>query len=157
MTGVSPTQTIPVSKVGSISLSQIRDMLAGLTFAILMVGIQILGFVQGGSSLQALHMGLIGYLGVFPSAFGLLGMVKNEAQAEYKTMPDCFSNAVWTFSDSRHAEHRHTNAPPHNTLVVARPSTIGSNEKRRAVLTLNLTVSTCASYAVFYLGLRVSP
>lgn len=103
-------------------------------------------------------MGLCGYLGVVVFTFGLLLMIKGEVVAEPELLPPVFTDAYWTFSDSRHAEHRPTQGPRSNVLITARPAQHSPKERRRRnYLTSLSTVGVIGSYLVWYLSLRVSP
>lgn len=103
-------------------------------------------------------MGVSGYLGVVAFTFGLLLMIKGEVVAEPEFLPSLFTDAYWTFSDSRHAEHRPTKGPSSNALITARPAQHSpEGRRRRNYLTSLSTVGLLGSYVVWYLSLRVAP
>lgn len=103
-------------------------------------------------------MAIVRYVTVVRFTVRLLAIVKSEIVAYCETLPAVLENAYWTFSDSRHAEHKPFGGPPSNTLVVARPLERNQKEMLRAeILTTVLAFGLSASYVVLYLSLCVSP
>ena len=86
--------------------SQWQDLAVAIVFAILCVGLQVLGLPEGSAARGTFCMAIVGYVTVVGFTIGLLAMVKSEIVAECETLPAVFENAYWTFSDSRHAEHK---------------------------------------------------
>jgi hypothetical protein len=122
-----------------------------------MIGIQILSLKYGTDDGRTFWMGVFGYLGIVIFTFGLLLMVQHEVIIEEKILPDQFKDAVWTFSDSRHAEHRPMRGPRSDGLVTARPRQHSTREKlRQHTLTSCLSLGVVGSYVVYYLSMRVS-
>jgi hypothetical protein len=138
--------------------SQWQDVAVAIVLAILCVGLQVLGLLEGSAARGTFCMVIFGYVTVVGFTLGLLAMVKSEIVAECETLPAVFENAYWTFSDSRHAEHKPFGGPPSNTLVVARP--LERNQKgalRAGILTTVFIFGLSASYVVLYLSLRMLP
>lgn len=162
LTGVSPTQTAPNGEATSKlpQLSQVRNALIGVCSFVLMCGIQIGGYYSQGDgqkSPRTLIMGLVGYCGITAFTFLLLVMIKQEIKIEPQELPPLFEQAVWTFSDSRHAEHRLFSKPPNRHLVQAAPENSTKDRKRwREPATLCICVALSGSYVVYYLGIRVA-
>jgi hypothetical protein len=157
-TSISPAQTATHSKTRSYARSQLRDLLAATFFALLMIGIQVLGFLHGSATRATFWMGIVGYLGVVSFTSALLVVIKGEVVAEADILPSVFQDAFWTFSDSRHAEHWPMKAPDSNTLIIARPLNVSAEDRlRRNFLTSILTFGIVSSYVVYYLSMRVSP
>lgn len=156
-TGVSPTQIASEAKSRTWLFHQLQDLAAASGFLALIIGIQIIYYVKKGSH-PIFWMGIFGYLGVTAFTFGLLLMIKGEVIAEPEFLPPLFKGAYWTFSDSRHAEHRLTKGPPSNALITARPAQHSPKERlRRVHLTFLSTIGVIGSYVVWYLSLRVAP
>ena len=64
---------------------------------------------------------------------------------------------MWTFSDSRHAEHRALDLPAQGAFVTASPASFNASQKRRRqIITLVVCGGLTDSYVVFYLGIRVA-
>jgi hypothetical protein len=128
-----------------------------------MVGIQVLGYYQQSPTntdtrLHALIMGTCGYIVIAWFAFFLLVLLQNEVHIEPQELPDIFSNAVWTISDARHAEHRLITMSAQATLAIAIPSSFtASSRRKKELLTSAFTVSLVGSYVTYYLGLRAAP
>lgn len=157
ITGVSPTQIASDAKSRTRLLSQWKDILVATGFVALLVGMQVLNFRMTHSP-STFWMGVFGYLGVVTFTFGLLLMIKGEVVAEPEFLPSLFKDAYWTFSDSRHAEHRPTKGPSSNALITARPAQHSPEvRRRRNYLTSLSTVGLIGSYVVWYLSLRVAP
>ena len=156
-TGVSPTQIASDVKSRTWLFYQWKDVAAASGFLALLIGIQVINFRKIGSP-SIFWMGVCGYLGVAVFTLGLLLMIKGEVVAEPEVLPSIFKDAYWTFSDSRHAEHRPTKGPRSNVLITARPVQHSPGERRRRnYLTSILAVGVIGSYVVWYLSLRVSP
>jgi hypothetical protein len=88
-----------------------QDLTVAIIFAILCVGLQVLGLLEGSAARGTFCVVIVGYVIVVGFTVGLLAMVKSEIVAECKTLPAMFENAYWTFSDSRHAEHKPFGGP----------------------------------------------
>ena len=163
LTGISPTQTAPdgegISKLPQ--LSQVRNALIGAYSFVLMCGVQIGGYYSRGDgkhSPGSLTMGLVGYCGIVASTFLLLVIIKQEIKIEPQELPHFFEQAVWTFSDSRHAEHQRFSKPPNRHLVQAAPANSTNDRKRwREPATFFTCITLTGSYVVYYLGIRVAP
>jgi hypothetical protein len=157
-TGISPTQTDTEFMDAFHFLHQLRDIFAFVLGTFLMVGVQVLGLKLGEASKQTFFMGIVGYGAVVVFTFSLLLMVKGEIRAEKEVLPSAYDKAIWTFSDSRHAEHRRMKRPASNTLITARPLEVTPREKLwRSLMTTILTVGLVGSYVVYYLSMRVAP
>ena len=156
-TGISPTQAETNSIDMIQSFHKLRDIVAFFIGVFLMVGIQILGVKFGTSSVQTLYMGIVGYLAVVAFNFCLLVMVKGEIVAEKEILPKAFDKAMWTFSNSRHSEHKRMKRPASNTLITARPRNVTARDKFwRGLATTALTMSLMGSYVLYYLAMRVA-
>ena len=100
-------------------------------------------------------MGIGGYLGVVSFTFGLLVMIKSEVRQESEVLPSLIEKAVWTFSDSRHAEHRPMKGPSSNILTTARPQQNSPAIRlQRGYIVSILTLGITGSYILWYLSLR---
>lgn len=140
------------------SLSQWRDLLAGLFFACLMISVHVLAYIRAKNGLQSLCMGVAGYLGVAGFSFSLLVLVRGEVIVEQQQLPDIFKTAYWTYSDCCHTEHRPTKGPMSNVLTTARlKNTSQELEVKKHRLAAFLIIGLIGSYATFYLNVRVSP
>lgn len=126
-TGVSPTQTSSLRRRNVGNVGHWRDLIAACLFVIFMVGIQVLSLEVGTNNRQIFLMGCVGYIGIVLFTFGLLLMIQHEVEIEEERLPALFHDATWTFSDSRHADHRPMESPKSNSLVIARTSTLGAN------------------------------
>jgi hypothetical protein len=162
-TGISPSQTTLSAKTLYGFLKHMSNTFAGLFFCFIMIGIQVLGYRQqslamNDTRLQALLMGISGYVGIALFAFLLLVLLQDEVQAEPQEIPNILNNAVWTISDARHAEHRLITMSAQATLAIASPSifTTGQKRKREAFTSL-FTIALVGSYITYYLGLRAAP
>jgi hypothetical protein len=162
-TGISPSQTTFAAKTWYGSMQRLTHTIAAFCFFCLMVGIQILAFyvrrpTKGNTQIQALFMGISGYVGIAVCSFFLLTLLQGEVHVESQELPKVFNKAMWTISDARHAEHRLITMPAKATLAIARPSRFTPTEKRkRQGLTFFLTLALVASYVTYYLGLRAAP
>ena len=160
MTGVSPTQTDQKHKK-FFQLAKLRNVLAGTCSFVLMAGVQVCGYYfNGGQQSQAvslgnLIMGLIGYCGIVIFTFALLIMVKQEIEIDPQPLLPVFDNAVWTFSDSRHAEHRKFDKSPDHNFVQAAPKR-SKPSSTRDIMTACVCTGLVGSYVVYYLGVRVA-
>jgi hypothetical protein len=155
--GISPTQT---TKSSESYTGRVRDLFAGIVFIIATIGVQIIGWSRSDKtkeSLQALLMGTIGYGAIVLFTGILLFLIKTEVVAEETVLPPLFKDALWTFSDSRHAEHQAMDPPKQNTLVIARPAVFSSKERAQRESAVLLTcIGLSSAYVVYYLGLRVN-
>jgi hypothetical protein len=154
--GVSPTLT--GSPPGGVLLLHLRDVLVSIAFMVIIEGIQVLAWRLGETTTATFAMGTAGYAGVVLSTLSLLLLVKSETIAKAERLPALFSNAYWTFSDSRHAEHKPMRRPSHNTLYSARARVDSRKERlQRGILTTALAVLLIGSYITYYLAVRVAP
>jgi hypothetical protein len=157
-TGISPTQTGTDFGYTIRSFHVLRDIFAFILGASLMVGVQTLGLKFGGVSRQTFYMGMAGYWTIVVFTFSLLLMIKGEVVAEKEILPHAFDKAIWTFSDSRHSEHRRMRRPKSNTLIIARPLNVTPRDKLwRSFTTTLLTIGLVGSYVLYYLSMRVAP
>ena len=164
-TGISPTQTAPTTTSNRrliTKLPSLRNVLAGICSLIAMGGVQVVGYYKGGpqigtTALKTLVMGLAGYCGIAVFTFILLLIVKQEVEVEPQDLDPIFDDAdvVWTFSDSRHAQHQAFDKPRHRDLVQASPKKQLSSRKRQ-VTTSFVSAGLIGSYVVYYLGVRVA-
>ena len=167
VTGISPTQTVAtdqsVSSRRVISkLPSLGNVLAAICSFIAMGGVQIAGYYKCGAQigkfgLQTLLMGLVGYCGITIFTFIMLVTIKQEIDIEPQDLHPIFDNedVVWTFADSRHAQHRAFEKPPQRNLVQAAPKKQQSS-KGRQVITCFISAGLIGSYVVYYLGIRVA-
>ena len=161
MMGISPTQAIQ-NKDMSFQLRQVLNFAACIGFFSLMSGLQIGGDYYGGAqyqvgNLQTLIMGILGYCGTAAFTLILLVLIKKEVVVEQQTLPAVFDKAIWTFSDSRHAEHRALDLPAQGAFVTASPASFNASQKRRRqTITLVVWGGLTGSYVVFYLGIRAA-
>ncbi|CAN9203870.1 unnamed protein product [Alternaria alternata] len=162
-TGISPSQTTLSAKTRHGFLKHIANIFAGLFFCFLMIGIQVLGYRQQSSAmhdtrLQALLMGISGYVGIASFAFLLLVLLQDEVCVEPQEISNILNDAVWTISDARHAEHQLITMPAQVTLAIASPSVFATGQKRkREAFTSLFTIALVGSYITYYLGLRAAP
>lgn len=164
-TGISPTQTAAadrtISKLGATKeLSYVGNMFAGICSFIAMGGVQIAGYYSSKPSntgLKTLIMGLVGYCGIVVFTFILLVLIKQEIEIKPQDLTSIFdeANVVWTFSDSRHAQHHAFDKPHRRNLVQAAPKRQQSSRKRQ-VITSFVSAGLMGSYVVYYLGVRVA-
>lgn len=164
-TGISPTQTAPTTTSNrrlKTKLPNLGNILAGICSFIAMGGVQVAGYYSGGpqignTALKTLIMGLVGYCGIAVFTFILLVIIKQEVEVEPQDLGPIFDDAdvVWTFSDSRHAEHQAFDKPRHRNLVQASPKKQLSSRKRQ-VTTSFVSAGLMGSYIVYYLGVRVA-
>lgn len=164
-TGISPTQTAATTTSNrrlNTKLSNLGNVLAGIFSFIAMGGIQVAGYYSGGTQigttgLKTLVMGVIGYCGIAVFTFTLLVIIKQEVEVEPQHLGPIFddANVVWTFSDSRHAQHQAFDKPHQQNLVQASPKKQPSSRKRQ-VITSFVSVGLIGSYVVYYLGVRVA-
>jgi hypothetical protein len=89
-------------------------------------------------------MAIVGYVIVVGFAVGLLAMVKSEIVAECETLPETlpavFENVYWTFSDSRHAEHKPFGGP---TIQYTRGCSASRKKPKRDLACRNSNHCTC--------------
>ena len=165
-TGISPTQTAATdrttSKTGAIpkDLSSLGNMFAGVCSFIAMSGVQFAGYYScepNSTGLKTLIMGLVGYCGIAAFTFILLIVIKQEIEIKPQDLTSIFdeANVVWTFSDSRHAQHQGFDKPHLRNLVQAAPKKQQSSRKRQ-VITSFISAGLMGSYVVYYLGVRVA-
>ena len=164
-TGISPTQTAATTTSNRrliTKLSNLGNVLAGISSSVAMGGIQVAGYYSGGTQigntgLKTLVMGLIGYCGIAVFTFILLIIIKQEVEVEPQHLGPIFddANVVWTFSDSRHAQHQAFDKPHQRDLVQASPKKQLSSRNRQ-VITSFVSVGLMGSYVVYYLGVRVA-
>ena len=164
-TGISPTQTAATTTSNRrliTKLSNLGNVLPGISSFIAMGGIQVAGYYSGGpqignTGLKTLVMGLVGYCGIVVFTFTLLVIIKQEVKVEPQHLGPMFddANVVWTFSDSRHAHHQAFDKPHQRNLVQASPKKQLSSRKRQ-VITSFVSAGLMASYVVYYLGVRVA-
>ena len=160
MTGVSPTQTDQKHK-NFFQLAKSRNVLAGTCSFVVMAGVQVCRYYFNNGqqsqavSLRTLIMGLIGYCGILVFTFALLIMVKQEIEIDPQPLLPIFGNAVWTFSDSRHAEHRKFDKSPDHNFVQAAPKR-SKPSSTREIMTACVCTGLVGSYVVYYLGVRVA-
>ena len=161
-TGISPTLSLVGSRSTKRALRQLGNVSVAIFLVILLCGIQFAGYYSSGTrlgtdNLQTLIMGLCGYCGVVLFTFGMLNMIQQEVTKEPQALSAVFSNAIWTFSDSRHSSHHHIKIPSGYSPVIGSPTVFSPAEKkRRESTTTFLCVGLVGSYVVFYLGLRVA-
>ena len=55
------------------------------------------------------------------------GLIKQEEVVEQQTLPGVFDKAIWTFSDSRYAEHRALDLPVQGVFVSASPASFNAS------------------------------
>ena len=120
--------------------SQWQDLAVAIIFAILCVGLQVLGLLEGSTARGTFCVAIWGYVTVVGFTIGLLAMVKSEIVAEYETLPAVFENAYWTFSDSRHAEHKPFGGP---TIQYTRGCSASRKKPKRDVACRNSNHCTC--------------
>lgn len=157
-TGISPSQTQTHIADKILSFAQFCDVVAFALGLSIMIGVQVLGMMYGGSTTKTLWMGVIGYLAMVGSTFALLMIVKAETMSEREILPKSFDKSVWTFSNSRHNEHKCMRKPTSNTLISARPANFSPLERaRREILTSVVCLTIVGSYVTYYLSLRVAP
>ncbi len=164
-TGISPTQTAPTSTSKRRLITKLPNLgtvLAGICSLIATGGVQVAGYYSGGpqigtTALKTLVMGLVGYFGITVFTFILLLLIKQEVEVEPQDLGSIFddTDVVWTFSDSRHAQHQTFNKPRHRNLVQASPKKQLSSRKRQATTSF-VSAGLMASYVVYYLGVRVA-
>ena len=166
-TGISPTQTAATDQ--SISsrrviskLPYLGNVLAAICSFIAMGGVQVAGYYKcgaqiGTSGLQTLIMGLVGYCGITVFTFIMLVTIKQEIDIEPQDLQPIFDDedVVWTFADSRHAQHRAFEKPPQRNLVQAAPKK-QQPSKRGHMVTCFVSAGLIGSYVVYYLGVRVA-
>ena len=167
ITGVSPTQTATINRNTSnrraiTKASVLGNIFAGICAFIAMGGVQIAGYHTSGvqienPGLKTLIMGLVGYCGITIFTFVMLVIIKQEIEIEPQDLQPIFddTNVVWTFSDSRHAQHRAFDKPLHSLLVQAAPKRQQSSQKRQ-MITCFTSAALMGSYVVYYLGVRVA-
>jgi hypothetical protein len=160
-TGISPSQTTLSSSTWYRSFQRVTNVLVASCFCCFMICIQILPFYikrqSNTSTLQTLLMGVVGYMGVATCSFMLLVLLKGEVHVEPQEISDLFSQAIWTISDARHAEHRLITMPAKASLAIARPARFTARQKRnREKITFILTLALVGSYVIYYLGLRAA-
>ncbi|KAF2867755.1 hypothetical protein BDV95DRAFT_622089 [Massariosphaeria phaeospora] len=154
-TGISPTQR---ESSFSNSWYGLRNTLVSVIALAVLLGVQILGMQFGGTPRSAVYMGLVGYLAIVLLTFLLLLMVKGEIYAEKQKLGSCFDNALWSFSNATHTEHRRMERPAANTLVTARPLEASPTRRLwRKCATTVLTTSLVGAYVTYYISMRVSP
>ena len=167
MTGISPTQTAATDRNTSkrrvtTKLRSLGNICIGICSFIAMAGVQVAGYYSSGvqignTSLKTLIMGLVGYCGITVFTFILLIIIKQVIEIEPQDLQPIFddANVVWTFSDSRHAQHQTFDKPPQRNLVQATPKRQPSSRKRQ-VITSFVSAGLMGSYVVYYLGVRVA-
>lgn len=139
--GISPTQAIQNIDM-SFQLRQVLNFAAYIRFFSLMSGLQIGGYYYGGAqyqvgNLQTLIMGILGYCGTAAFTLILLVLIKQRVVVEQQTLPAVLDKAIWTFSDSRYAEHRALDLPAQGAFVTASPASFNASQKRgRQIITL---------------------
>jgi hypothetical protein len=154
-TGISPTQR---ESSFSNSWYGMRNTLVSVIALSVLLGVQILGMQYGGTPRPTVYMGLVGYLAIVILTFLLLLMVKGEIYAEKQKLGPCFDNALWSFSNASHTEHRRMERPSANTLITARPLEASPTRRLwRKVVTTVLTTSTVGAFVLYYISMRVSP
>jgi hypothetical protein len=157
-TGISPSQTDTDMDDVIRSFYILRDVLVFILGASLMVGVQALGFKFGGASKQTFYMGIAGYWAIVVFTFSLLLIIKSEIVPEKEILPQAFDKAIWTFSDSRHSEHRRMRKPKANTLITARPLNVTPSENfSRSLITTLVAMCLVGSYVLYYLSVRGAP
>lgn len=164
-TGISPTQTAATTTSNrrlATKLPNLGNVLAGICSFTAMGGVQIAGYYSGGpeignTGLKTLTMGLVGYCGIAVFTFILLVIIKQEVEIEPQDLDPIFddANVIWTFSDSRHAQHQAFDKPHHRNLVQASLKKQLSSGKRQ-VITSFVSAGLMGSYVVYYLGVRVA-
>ncbi|KAK3178899.1 hypothetical protein OEA41_001036 [Lepraria neglecta] len=126
-----------------------------------MAGVQVCGYYFNSGqqsqavSLRTLIMGLIGYCGILVFTFALLIMVEREIEIDPQTLLPVFDNAIWTFADSRHAEHRKFDKSPDHNFVQAAPER-SKPSSTREIMTACVCTALVGSYVVYCLGVRVA-
>jgi len=154
--GVSPTQT--ESPHGSLLVFPLRDIVFSIAFVVIIEGSQVLAWRLGEMATETFAMGTAGYVAMVVSTFSCLLLLKTETISEAERLPAPFNNAYWTFSDSRHAEHKPMRAPAHNTLYSTRVRISSPKERmQRGIITTVLTLLLIGSYVTYYLAVRVAP
>ena len=166
-TGISPTQTAAADRATSKrraipELPTLRNAFAGICSFLAMTGVQVAGYYHDGlqirnGGLKTLIMGLVGYCGIALFTFMLLVVIKQEIEIKPQDLGPIFDdeNVVWTFSDSRHAQHQTFDKPPLRSLVQAAPRKQQSSQTRQ-VITSFVSAGLMGSYVVYYLGARVA-
>ena len=160
-TGISPTQTAPKFKT-SWGLVQCCNLMIGLLIFTAMCGIHIFNLMfdnrdSASESLQTMIMGLAGYVGVVVFTFQLLVIIKKGVKIERLSLDPVFDQATWTFSDSRHAEHKAFKLPSGRCLVQAAPASLDREVQQRHQIRTALSCGgLIGSWVVCYLGLRVA-
>ena len=166
-TGISPTQTAAADRITSkyraiTELPTLGNIFTGICSFVAIAGVQVAGYYNEGlrmknNSPQTLIMGLVGYCGIALFSFILLVIIKHEIEINPQDLGAIFDDekVVWTFSDSRHAQHQIFDKPHRRHLVQAAPRKQWSSKKRQVITSL-VSVSLMGSYVIYYLGVRVA-
>lgn len=143
-------------------LPTLGNIFTGICSFVAIAGVQVAGYYNDGlrmknNSPQTLIMGLVGYCGIALFSFILLIIIKQEIEINPHDLGAIFDDEkfVWTFSDSRHAQHRIFDKPHRRNLVQAAPRKQRSSQKRQ-VITSIASVNLMGSYVIYYLGMRLA-
>lgn len=163
-TGICPTQTAATDRTVNrrviSKLPNLGNILAGVGSCIAPGGVQLAGYYglqTGSTGLKTLVMGLVGYCGIEVFAFILLLIIKDQIEVESQDLQPIFDDpgVIWTFSDSRHAQHQSFDKQHQRNLVQAAPKKQYSSLKRQAITSF-VCAGLMGSYVVYYLGVRVA-
>ena len=164
-TGISPTQTTPITTSNRRLISKLPNLgnvVVGVLSFIASGGVQVAGYYSGEpqigpTALKTLVMGIVGYFGIVVFTFMLLLIIKQEVEVEPQDLGSIFDDGdvVWTFSDSRHAQHQAFDKPRHRNLVQASPRKQPCSRKRQ-VTTSFVSAGLMGSFVLYYLGMRVA-
>lgn len=125
-----PAQTAAIDRTANrrviLKLPNLGNILAGVGSCIGTGGVQLAGYYglqTESTGLETLVMGLVGYCGIVVFPFILLLIIKDQIEVDSQDLQPIFDDpgVVWTFSDSRHAQHQSFHKQHQRNLVQAAP------------------------------------